>query len=205
MRVQAGLLRPLRVSVATGWGLHWISGTLFSTPARVRLAITPATGTAWTLSSLLHDVGVSASFRHIESATRVLAAALAGLYAVTMLLRTRTDDLVRPLGLALIALALGGPAAWPWYFTWGLVLLAATASFQRSRTVPIALIVGAFLVKANGILVLPLRSAPYVVAVYLVVAAVGLWYLWNRRGSAPARDLAVASPRSSTLARSSTG
>jgi hypothetical protein len=193
------------VSVATGWGLHWISGTLFSTPARVRLAITPATGTAWTLSSLLHDVGVSAPFRHVESATRVVAAALAGLYAIAMLLRTRTDNLVRPLGLALIALALGGPAAWPWYFTWGLVLLAVTARFQRSRAVPIALIVGAFLVKANGILVLPLRSAPYVVTVYLVVAALAVWYAWNRRRSAPTDGRAVASSPSSALARSSTG
>ena len=34
--------------------------------------------------------------------------------------------MVRNLGIALIAVAVGGPAAWPWYLTWGLVLLAAS-------------------------------------------------------------------------------
>ena len=190
------------MSLATGWGLHWISGTLFSTPARVRLAITPATGVAWTLSSVLHDLGVSAPFRHVESVTRALAAALTALFALAMLLRTRIDNLVRVLGLALLALAFGGPAAWPWYFTWGLVLLAATTPFQRRPAVPVALIAGAFLVKANGILVLPLRSAPYVVIVYLLIAAAA-WYGWRRRPGAGRPTRRVASH--SVLARSSPG
>jgi hypothetical protein len=172
------------VSVATGWGLHWVSASLFSTPARVRLAITPSTGTAWTLSSLLNDVGVHTSFHHVESVTRVISAVITGAFALWMLLRTRPGNLVAPLGLALLALAFGGPAAWPWYFTWGVVLLAATASFQRNRAVPFALIAAAFLVKPNGILLLPLQSAPYVVIVYLLIAGVA-WYTWSRRRSAP--------------------
>jgi hypothetical protein len=178
------------VSVATGWGLHWVSASLFSTPARVRLAITPATNTAWTLSSLLGDVGVGAAFHHVESVTRAISAVLTGAFALWMLVRTRPGNLVGPLGLALLALALGGPAAWPWYFTWGLVLLAATTRFQRNRAVPFALIAAAFLVKPNGILLLPLQSAPYVLLVYLLVAGAA-WYGWRRRRSS---SLAVARP-----------
>lgn len=191
------------VSVATGWGLHWVSGTLFSTPARVRLAITPATGLAWTL----HDLGVGARFLGVESVTRVVAAALAGVFALAMLVRARKDDLVRPLGLALVALAFGGPAAWPWYFTWGVVLLAATTPFQLSRAVPAALIAGAFIVKADGILLLPLRSAPIVVGVYVVIA-LAAWYLWSRRRGARAQaglPGALRSSSRSALARSSPG
>jgi hypothetical protein len=192
------------VSLATGWGLHWVSGTLFSTPGRVRLAITPSTGVAWTLSSLLHDVGVGARFLHLESITRPLAGAAAGLFALAMLVRTRTDNMVWLLGLALLALAFGGPAAWPWYFTWGVVLLAATARFQRSRAVPFALIAGAFLVKANGILLLPLHSAPYVLLVYLLVAGVAFG-MWRRRRAALHRPTTVGPASPSVLARSSPG
>jgi alpha-1,6-mannosyltransferase len=195
------------VSVATGWGLDWISGTLFSTPARVRLAITPATNVAWTLSSLLHDVGIGARFLHVESVTRAIAGALGGLVALVLLIRARRENMVRSLGVASIAIAIAGPAAWPWYFSWGVVLLSATVPFQLSRAVPVALIAGAFLVKANGILLLPLRSAPIVLAVYAAIA-VASWYLWRRRRGAADRAAAADAPRTaspSVLARSSPG
>jgi hypothetical protein len=194
------------VSLTTGWGLHWLSSTLFSTPARVRLAITPATGVAWTLSSLLRDAGVGASFMHVESVTRVLGAAITGAIAIALLGRTHRDTMVRMLGIVLVALALGGPAAWPWYLSWGVVLLAASAPFQLSRTIPVALAVVAFLVKANGILVLPLRSAPIVLGVYVVIGCVA-WYSWRRRRTpgGAGRPGAIRSASSSALARSSPG
>jgi hypothetical protein len=195
------------VSLATGWGLHWFSSTLFSTPARVRLSITPATGVAWTLSSLLRDAGVGASFMHVESVTRVLAAAVTGAVAIVLLARTRRENMVRMLGIVLVALALGGPAAWPWYLTWGVVLLAATTPFQLSRAIPVALVAVAFLVKANGILVLPLGSAPIVVGVYVVIGCAA-WYTWRRRGGTPrgaGRPDTIPSASRSALARSSPG
>ena len=192
------------VSLATGWGLDWVSGSLFQTPAKVRLAITPATNVAWTLSSVLHDLGVNAAFHQVETVTRTLAAALAGLFALVMLVRCRRDNLVWVLGLALVALAFGGPAAWPWYFTWGIALLAATAPFQRSPAIPFALIAAAFLVKANGILVLPLQSSAVVLAVYLAIAA-GAWYAWSRRRAAGRATASLGSAQPPILLRSSSG
>lgn len=192
------------VSLASGWGLDWVSGSLLQTPAKVRLAITPATNVAWTLSSVLHDLGVSAAFHHVESVTRALAAALAGLFALVMLVRCRRDNLVWVLGLALVALAFGGPAAWPWYFTWGVALLAATAPLQRSPAIPFALIAAAFLVKANGILALPLQSSAIVLAVYVAIAA-GAWYAWSRRRAAGRAGANLGSAQPPILVRSSSG
>ena len=90
-----------------------------------------------------------------------------------------------PLGACLLIAAAGGPAAWPWYFSWGLVLIAACALPQRSLAVALALVVSAFLVKPSGILVLPLGSAPAVLAVYVLIA-VWAWHRYGRGGSAQA-------------------
>lgn len=184
------------VSLATGWGAHWISASLFSTPARVRLAITPSTGFAWTVASILRDLGAAAHFKAIESVLRVTALAIAGALVLVLVSRTRLGSLVRLLGMALIALALGGPAAWPWYFAWGATLLAATTRGAHPIAGAAALVLLAFLVKADGILLLPLHSAPAVVVFYLVVAGVA-WYTWRRRGGdgpavQPAEGLSTA-------------
>jgi len=164
------------VSVATGWGLHWVSASLFSTPARVRLAITPSTGTAWTLSSLLNDVGVQRSST-TSSRSRALVGGDRRSVRVVDARANAPGQPGGPVGLALLALAFGGPAAWPWSSP-------GRGAAHRHRLVPtqprgpIAIVVAAFLVKPNGILLLPLQSAPYVVLVYLLIAA-GAWYAWT--------------------------
>jgi hypothetical protein len=172
------------ISVATGLGIGWVSTTPFSTPAKVRLAITPATGLGYTVSSLLHDLGVMVHARGVESAFGVVAAGLTAALAAVLLWRVRIENLVALLGLILIAAAAGGPAAWPWYFTWGLVLLAAVPGPQRSLALALALAVAVFVVKPNGILTLPLASAPVVVCVYVAIGS-ALWYRSRRR--VPAR------------------
>ena len=116
------------VTILTGFGLGWISTSLFSTPARVRLAITPATDVSWTLARLLGDIGVSVGFRGLESVLRAIALAGTVLVGLALLARVRFETITRCLGLALLAFAVGGPALWPWYLSWGLVLLAAVGS-----------------------------------------------------------------------------
>ena len=108
------------VSVITGLGLGWISTTVFSTPDKVRLAITPATALGWTVAQVV-PVGA----RGLESALGVVAFGLSLVLGAVLLWRSRRESMVRNLGIALIAVAVCGPAAWPWYLTWGLVLLAA--------------------------------------------------------------------------------
>ena len=176
----------LAVSALAGVGLSWASGSLFSTPQKVHLAITPATGLGWTLAAGLRALGLAVSAGALESAVAAIAlVALVSLTAVS-LWRTRPETMVRDLGLVLVAAALCGPAAWPWYLTWGTVLLAAVPSLQRSPALPAAALASVFVVKADGILALHLSSAPAVVAVYAVLATVA-WRARVRRGGRSGR------------------
>ncbi len=169
------------VSVITGLGTSWISSSVFSAPAKVHLAITPATGVGWTAASLLHDVGIAVGTRTLESAFAAVAAAITAGVGLWALFRTRVPNLVVMLGTFLFVAAAGGPAAWPWYFAWGLVVVAGCPGPQRSVALAVALALSVFLVKPGGILALPLDTAPVVVAVYALIAIVAL-YSHRRRG-----------------------
>jgi hypothetical protein len=80
--------------------------------------------------------------------------------------------MVRNLGIALIVVAICGPAAWPWYLTWGLVLLAATPGIQDSLPVALAAAASVLVVKADGILAFPLDTAPLFVVLYAAAAII---------------------------------
>jgi len=159
----------LAVSLLSGLGLHWLSPSVFSTPGKVRLAITPATALGWTVAQVV-PVGASG----LESALRVVALAGAVLFGLALLWRTRPGNMVRYLAFALLAAALCGPAAWPWYLTWGLVLLAACPVLQSSPALIAVSILGALVIKADGVLAFPLHTAPLFVALY-AAAAVAWW------------------------------
>ena len=186
------------VTLASGVGVAWLSTSLFATPARVRLAITPSTGVGYTVAALLHDAGVAVSSRGLESAFGVVAAVVTAAGGLWLLYRVRVVSLVGLLGACLALAAAGGPAAWPWYFTWALAIAAACAGAQRSPGLAVALVAGAFVVKPDGILALPLGTAPAVMVLYL---ALGGW-AWRRwrlgspgRGAAGGeRDIVGAAP-----------
>ena len=165
--VAAGVV--VAVSVVSGLGFGWITTSVFSTPEKVRLAITPATALGWTVAQVV-PVGA----RGLESGLGVVAFALSVLFGLGLLARTRPGNMVRYLGFALIAVAVCGPAAWPWYLTWGLVLLAACPGVQRSRALVVATVLGALVVKADGVLALPLHTAPVFVVLYLAIVVVWL-------------------------------
>jgi hypothetical protein len=170
------------VTVATGAGVSWLSSSLFSTPAKVRLAITPATAIGYTAAALLRDVGVATSGRGLEGALAVVGTALTGLAGVVLLYRLRIRRLVAMLGAFLLIAAAGGPAAWPWYFVWGLVLVAAVPGVAESTALAVAIAVSVFAVKPGGTLALSLHAAPVMVIVYGLVAA-GVWSRRRREGT----------------------
>jgi hypothetical protein len=178
--VTAGVV--LAVSLVSGLGLGWISSAVFSTPAKVRLAITPATALGWTVAQIV-PVGA----RGLESAFAVVAFVLSLALGATLLWRVRREKLVRYLGIALLAVAVAGPAAWPWYLTWGLVLLAACREIQRSRALVVALIATALVVKADGILVFPLHTAPGFVVLYVALGVAAFVSLRRPAESRPRR------------------
>jgi NO-binding membrane sensor protein with MHYT domain len=114
------------------------------------------------------------SARGLEAALGVIAFCAVGVGAVVLLARTRLERMPRDVGWLLLAAALCGPAAWPWYFIWGLAFLAACPGLQRTRTMALGVALSVFLVKANGVLALPLESAPAVLAVYVAAAGYAL-------------------------------
>ena len=162
---------------ASGFGTDWISSSVFSTPNRVHLAITPSTALGWTVGQLAHDLGWHVSIHHLESGFAAAALALVALLALERLRRVELGTLPQHLGVVLIAFAWGGPAAWPWYFAWGIVLLAACPPGRLASGLVIGSLLGAFVVKPDGILALPISSAPAVLVVYAGLAA----YAWRRR------------------------
>ena len=174
-----GLGTIAALSVLSGLGASWLTTSVFSTPAKVHLAITPATALGWTAASLLRDIGIGANTRGVEDALGVASAALVAAGALALLWRVRVRTLVPYLGTVLLLAAAGGPAAWPWYLTWGLVLVAGVGGVQRSLAVPLAIVASVFLVKADGVLALPLQSAPFVLGAYAVIAFLA-WRAWGR-------------------------
>lgn len=169
------------VTAAVGTGPQWLSSSLFSTPAKVRLAITPATALGYTVASLLRDAGVATTGRGLEGALGVVATGVAAAAGLWLLYRVRVPRLVALLGIFLLIAAAAGPAAWPWYFIWGLALLAANRAAQRSAPLAAAIVVSVFVVKPDGILILPRPTAPAVLVVYLALAALA-WRLRRRDG-----------------------
>ncbi len=180
----AAVMVVAAISFITGLGLDWISTTVFSTPDKVRLAITPATALGWTVAQVV-PVGA----RGLESAFGVVAFGLSVVLAAVLLWRSRRQTMVRNLGIALIAVAVCGPAAWPWYLTWGLVLLAACPGIQRSRALALAVVISALVVKADGTLAFPLHLAPVFVVLYLGVAVAIAVVAARRRPAIAARRL----------------
>ena len=176
----AAVATAAAVTLITGFGVGWISSSLFSTPARVHLAITPATGISVTLANLLNDAGATVRFTDVEPVLRGIIFAVLAIVVLAMLTRTRWPTLVPCLGLTLAAFAIAGPALWPWYLAWGLVLLATWVPAQRSRVLVAAVVAGSFVVQPDGILLLSRGSSPEVVVVWLAIAAAA-WVTWRRR------------------------
>jgi hypothetical protein len=199
------------VTLVAGVGVSWITSTLFSAPARVKLAITPSSGLACTVATAT-SACTRSGIATLQTVFRGVFGALTILLVLELLRRARPGNAVRYAGVALIALALGGPAAWPWYFVWGLALLAATPTARAVGWSVVIIVAGAFVVKPSGILAVPLESAPWVIGVY-VCAAIAAWYTLRPNGRRPAAgvtaleqpdsgaDRAGAPPPESVLAK----
>jgi alpha-1,6-mannosyltransferase len=170
----------LATGAVTGVGLSWISGSLFSTPATARVALTPSTAVSVTLWEITHHFGARVE-QHAaawENAATLSAFVLVAVFALWLCTRVRYATLPRCLGLALIAAALGGPAAWPWYLSWGVVLLATDRRAQRELWLPAVLALCVLPVMADGQVAISLPDSLITVGAYgLMVLA---WVLGPR-------------------------
>ncbi len=178
-----GAVLVLAVGVLSGAGLRWLSGGALGSATAARIALTPATALAVTLHELGHGVhsGVEQAAAGLEQASARIALGLVAALAVWLLWRVRRERLVRSLGLLLLAAALGGPEAWPWYLIWGAALLAADPAAQRSPWLAVSMLVPAFLITPAGDVAVPLPHAFELVVAYAAAMAFAVWVAVRRR------------------------
>jgi hypothetical protein len=177
--VLVGVVVLLVISWASGLGAGWLSTSVLATPGRVHLAITPVSQLGWVGRALLSGLGVHVALQGVVGPIGDVALGLSAALAVVLAWRVRFENLVVSLGSLLLVLAFLGPAAWPWYFCWGLVLVACSPLFQRSQALPAALVASVFVVKPDGILLFHFGAAPYVLGAYAVIGALA-FAAWHR-------------------------
>jgi len=167
------------VSVATGLGWGWLSPAVLGTPAGGSIEITPATAIGDSLARLagLLGVGLSPATSHhlVEAVLAVVAAAV----CILVVLRTRPANLVASVAVVLAAAVVAGPALWPWYLTWSLVLLAARPGPQRSPVLPVVSVLACLVLAPTGRILVPGSDAVLVTAGWAVVA-VAVAVCWRR-------------------------
>jgi alpha-1,6-mannosyltransferase len=163
------------VTYAVGLGWRWILA--LGNPGSVSSWMDPATGIGGLIGRAVSGVGLGYHTPVILAVTRGIGLVLAALIAVRLLLRSDGGvSSLRAMGLTLLAVVALGPVAQPWYFVWGVVLLAPIAE-GRTRVALIWLsAVMSFLGLPGGRALLSRLSleSPFVVAgaVALLVAVV---------------------------------
>ena len=128
-------VRPIATSLAlfaavmglwtllAGFGFGWAKN-LFAN-GTVRSWAAPATGLGMFLHGCLERMGVTTSMTHDLTVTRGIGLIIAGLCTVFLFFRAEFRGWVRSLAVALLLIVALGPVVQPWYFVWGLMLLAA--------------------------------------------------------------------------------
>jgi alpha-1,6-mannosyltransferase len=155
------------LTVLTGFGLGWLSSKAFTIPAQLRTLATPSVALGVFIASIFHVLGISVATQHIVTVTRSLVSVVTVGALAWLLWSAHRYDWVRLLGLSLLLVAVGSPTLWPWYFTWGICVLAATAA-QRSIALAILASLPVLMVGAQGTPALTGHS--YLVTVPLLIA-----------------------------------
>lgn len=136
------------VSVAAKVGLGWLPA--LNAPSNIVNWLSLPTGVGQLIANLFGVVVNGMSATPFYTATRIIGILVFFYiaYKQWMAARAGGPDAVRRAGLVLVLFALLSPATLPWYYAWGMVLLAATAwSVKRMQAViffSIFLMVSAF-------------------------------------------------------------
>lgn len=120
------------VTEAAGFGWTWLSTRTLSIPTELRVLTSPSVSVGLLLGSLGHAVGWHATSRSFVTFAQHLGEVAAVLVVAWLTFCTRVDRNFRYFGIALLVVVLASPTVWPWYFLWGITVLACTSA-QRSR------------------------------------------------------------------------
>jgi alpha-1,6-mannosyltransferase len=116
----------IAVTYAVGLGWGWVAA--LRNPGSVASWMDPSTGIGRLLGTIVSGVGLGQHSSTIVDVAQGIGLVLAALVAVRLLLRSNGGvSGLRAMGLTLLALVVLGPTVQPWYFVWGIILLAPIA------------------------------------------------------------------------------
>jgi hypothetical protein len=121
------------ISTVTNLGWHWLSG--LTDPGTVVSWLDPATALGLAMGHAASALGVGGHTAGMVEISRGIGLGLAAVLSVGLLLRTGRSGEVQALGWSLLLFAILGPVVWPWYETWGFVVLAVVAEGWTLRLV----------------------------------------------------------------------
>lgn len=203
-------LRPIVISGAVagavfgvstwlaGFGFGWINNLLSN--GTVRSWAAPATAIGLAAARALQALGLhTLSVTSVLSVTRFLGFMTAIGMAIWLLWHAERRGWVRSLGVSLLLLVALGPVVQPWYFAWGIVLLAASYQGREHFWLLLISIVGPFIGIPGGRQLLAdlVRSNPLLIAVALAVLGgvlllpMGRWTQWSWREPSPDNDAGI--------------
>ena len=167
----AGVVIFELLTLVTGLGWGWTKSS--DVPGLAHPLLAPANAIALSFGDLVGN-GFA-----VNSVTRGIASLAAVVIATVLIIRTGRDgsraQVVGALGWALIALAWLGPALYPWYLTWGVVIVAVTGAGRLEKPLTIAIVAVTFLVLPGGYGLLDLWADWRRIVVAFLVTAVYFW------------------------------
>jgi len=166
------------MTLISGFGFTWLGPEAFHIPTKIRVLTTPTVSLGTFIYGVLHGIGLPVPQSPTVTVVQDLCWAAALGVCLWLLINLRRFGVLVALGLALLIFTLGNPTLWPWYWTWGVVVLAATA-WQRSKILAFLSATAMLLVGAGGTPMLTGGSYWVVVPVAAVVVATVIW--WDRR------------------------
>ncbi|HXY42616.1 MAG TPA: polyprenol phosphomannose-dependent alpha 1,6 mannosyltransferase MptB [Acidimicrobiales bacterium] len=133
----ASAVTMVAVTYAVGIGWGWVGSLL--TPGSVTSWMDPATGIGSLAGRIVSAVGLGDHTSTIVGIAHGIGLAAAAVVAIWLLLRSDGGiSSLRAIGLTMLAVVVLGPVIQPWYFVWGVVLLAPIAE-GRLRAVLVVL------------------------------------------------------------------
>jgi alpha-1,6-mannosyltransferase len=178
---------PAAVTLLAGYGFTWLGPTALHIPTELRVLSTPSVSLGVLIFSVLHPLGVPVARSAVVTVTQDVVVVLTVAAVVWLLVTLRRHEVVRSLGLALILIVMGSPTVWPWYLTWGVILLAATTA-QRSKGLAAVAAVSMLIVGPSGH---PLLVGNWYVVVSLGTVAVVAWMIRGGRWRSVVGELAA--------------
>jgi hypothetical protein len=159
------------VTWVVGDGLGWLSWRALHIPVMIHTEITPVTNVAHLLRQLLAWCGVPLEFYRVLRVVNDVALLIEIAVLLWLTRGVNATNWRTRLGFALLVVVFLGPTVWPWYFLWGITVLATTTAARRTTLAAICAVT-AVLVGPGGTMMIGGNG-------FLVTAPLLLWGLWH--------------------------